>query len=233
MYCTVEDMRNLLPEKITIGDQNIGTPSPGRPQTLRDSLTPELAQTYIDYAQQFVDARLRPFYVCPLRRIKSFEVDVTVDIIRGQHVNVVLYNASPIVRGNIVRLQSKTEMETCTVEATIDDNTIRLASVVNNYQFSETTLSTVEFPDPIPTVAARFAVSFMIDRLFVAEQSPDISNYSKTQRNLARDSLQDILTGQAFLFGQEITGRRFVRGTLLDAYNSPSKQQEKGEDKES
>jgi hypothetical protein len=123
-------------------------------------------------------------------------------------------------------------MELCAVEDIVSDTVLRLATVANNYRAESTLVSLLAFPDPIPTVAARFAVSYMIDRLFVAEQSPDISNYAKSQRNLARDSLEDILTGAAFLFGQELTGRRFVRGSLFDAYANPSKRAERGEDKE-
>jgi len=70
-----------------------------------------------------------------------------------------------------------------------------------------------------------------LDRLFVAEQSPDVSQYGKSQRNMARNSMDDILTGEVLLFGQEHTGRRFVRGSVLDAYNSPAEIQ-KGEEKE-
>ncbi len=29
MYCTIEDFKKLLPKPISMGDQNIGTPSPG------------------------------------------------------------------------------------------------------------------------------------------------------------------------------------------------------------
>ena len=38
MYCSVEDFRRLLPSTITLGDQNIGTPSPGTPVTKRDKI---------------------------------------------------------------------------------------------------------------------------------------------------------------------------------------------------
>jgi hypothetical protein len=70
-----------------------------------------------------------------------------------------------------------------------------------------------------------------LDRLFVSQQSPDVSNYGRTQRNIARDSIDDILSGEVLLFGQEHTGRRFVRGSLFDAYDSPAEVQ-KGQEKE-
>jgi len=69
------------------------------------------------------------------------------------------------------------------------------------------------------------ACAILLDRLFSAEQSPDVSTYGKTQRNLARDEIDDILSGEIFLFGQEHTGRRFVRGSLFDAFSNPAEVQ--------
>ena len=65
MYCTVDDLRRILPEKVAIGDDNIGTPSPGRTATKRSNISPAEAKQYIQYAQQYIDGRLRPYYSCP------------------------------------------------------------------------------------------------------------------------------------------------------------------------
>jgi len=67
MYCTINDVEIILPSPITVGDQNIGTPSPGRPTATanKDKLTPAEVIRYIRFAEQEIDARLRPYYVCP------------------------------------------------------------------------------------------------------------------------------------------------------------------------
>jgi hypothetical protein len=72
----------------------------------------------------------------------------------------------------------------------------------------------------------------LLDRIFVSEQSPDVSNYGRTQRNLAKIGLDGIMTGEILLFGQEHTGRRFVRGSLFNAYGSPA-EVNKGDESES
>jgi hypothetical protein len=87
-YCSVDDMQRILPEKVTIGDVNIGTPTPGRPSTKRSNITPDEARHYISYASQYIDSCLRPFYLCPLRRIKSFESELEGTITPGTNVTV-------------------------------------------------------------------------------------------------------------------------------------------------
>jgi len=236
-YATVDDVKRILPEKVSIGDQNIGTPVPGRTGaqgSKRSNISPEEAKKYILYAQQYIDGRLRPYYECPLRRIKSFETEMLNDISPGESVKVILHDTGSFIRGDIVRLQNKQITETATVESVRDDNLteLNLVSVQNSYATADdSTLSILEYPDPIPIVAARFACSFILDRLFVAEQAPDVSSYGKTQRNLARNAVDDILSGEVLLFGQEHTGRRFLRGSLLDRFDSPALVQ-KGEEKE-
>jgi hypothetical protein len=129
-------------------------------------------------------------------------------------------------------------METCKVSSTsMDDSNLTqvvLDRVVNNYLTADNTrISVLEYPDPIPLVTAQMSCSFILDRLFVSEQSPDVSQYSKNQRNLARAQIENILSGEVLLFGQEHTGKRFVRISLLDTFKSPALEQlQKGIEKE-
>lgn len=232
MYCTVTDMQNLLPEKISIGDQNIGTPIPGRPGPQRSSLTPNQAREFIGYAQQHIDGRLRPFYVCPLRRAKSFETSILANVNRGTGVNIVVYDSGPFIYKGSVRVQDNQNMEIAEVLEVVNDTTIKVSSLQYSYSSHDSLVSVLEYPDPVPIITARFAVSFYIDKLFVSEQSPDVSTYGTNQRNMANGQLGDILSGQVLLFGQDRTGRRFVRGELFDSYSSPSEKVDKSEDKE-
>jgi len=233
-YWTVDDLKRILPEKVQIGSQNIGVPSPGRGNqgSTRSNISPQEAEYYIEYASSYLDGRLRPFYSCPLRRTKSYETEVLTDITAGTNVTVTVHDSGSFIRGALVRIQDLTTMETATVVDAPTLTTIRLATVVNDYLSSNNTrISVVEYPDPVPLVTAQMACAFILDRLFVAEQSPDVSAYSKNQRNLARGQIENILSGEVFLFGQEMTGRRFVRGSLFDAYKSPAEIQ-KGVEKE-
>ena len=229
MYCTVDDMRRVLPEKITIGDTNIGTPVPGRQGSKRSNITPEEAQYYIGYAQQYIDSRLRPYYVCPLRRIVSFDSELDSSVLTGTSVNVTVRDSNNFAIGQIVRLKDKSKYKNVTITEVVDSRNFVVDTVTADYL--EGTVSIVEFPDPIPLITARMACSYVLDRLFSAEQSPDVSQYGKTQRNLARNAVDDLLHGEILLFGQEHTGYRFVRGSVYNAYASPADVQ-RGEERE-
>lgn len=229
MYCTVDDMRKVLPEKVSIGDANLGTPSPGRQGSKRSNITPDEAQIYIGYAQQYVDSRLRPYYVSPLRRIISFESELDAAVLMGSDVNITVRDSNNFGLGQVVRLKDKSKYENVTITEIVDSKNFIVDTVVENYL--EGSVSILEFPDPIPLITARMACSYVLDRLFSAEQSPDVSQYGKTQRNLARNAVDDILHGEILLFGQEHTGYRFVRGSVLNAYKSPAEVQ-RGEEKE-
>lgn len=234
-YCTVSDLQNILPEKVTIGDQNIGTPSPGRPLSSgtsnRSNISTSQAQYFIEYAQQYVDSKLRNTYVCPLRRTKSWEGDISANITAGTNVTIAVRDSGPFNLGALVRLQDKNNYENATIAEVTSLTAIKLVTVVNNYSYLDTKISILEYPDPIPIITARYACAIILDKLFNAEQAPDVSNYGKTQRNIARDAIDGILMGEILLFGQEHTGRRFIRGSLMDAYKSPA-EISKGQEKE-
>lgn len=218
-YCTVQDVQRVLPEKVQIGDKNIGTPVPGRPAS-RSNFSPSDVQYFIDYAQQHVDSRLRNQYVCPLRRIKSFETGLEENVSAGSNVTVTVHDSGPFLMGTLVRLQDKCGMETATVTDVPSLTTVTLDSVQAPYEADGGRISILEYPDPIPIITARLACSYLLDKLFVAEQAPDVSNYGKTMRNMANAAIDDVMTGELLLFGQEYTGWRFMRGTLQSAYRS-------------
>jgi len=228
-YCTVEDMRRVLPEKVSIGDRNIGTPVPGRQGSTRSNISPEEAIQYIRFAQQYVDGRLRPFYSCPLRKIISYEVPLDSAVIGGTSVTITVRDSGNFALGQHVRIKDKSQYEYATITDVSSATMFTVDSVTGTYP--EGLVSILEFPDPIPLITARMASSYVLDRLFSSEQSPDVSQYGKTQRNLARNAVDDILAGEILLFGQEHTGRRFIRGSLFDAYKSPADIQ-RGEERE-
>ena len=218
MYCTVEDMRLLLPEPISIGDNNIGTPSPGRPSTDGKSvITTEEAIRYIRMAEQEIDGRLRPVYVIPLRRIKSFETETYNDILPGTSVEVRVNDTGVFSQGQMIRLQTSDAMETDEIESIKNLTTLVIQSVKNTYPNYASKISILEFPDPVPFITARLAVSYAFDQLFSADQAPNMSEYGKEQRRLAINSFDSVMSGAILLFGQDHTGRRFVRNSVFDS----------------
>lgn len=233
-YCSYPAVQAVLPENVRIGDSNIGTPSPGRPGVGggRSNITPTEAQHYIALGEQYIDSRLKPFYLTPLRRIKMNETEVLSDITHGPNVTIVVNDSGVFTTGDLVRLQDNNSMETCNIVATPTLTTMVLDNVRHHYYSSNNlTVSILCFPDPIPLVCARMAASFILDRLYTSSNDPEISKYSANQRNQGSGAIDDVLRGVVALFGQEMTGRRFLRGSLLDKFSSPADVQ-KGEEKE-
>jgi hypothetical protein len=245
MYATIEQLKLLLPANITIGDTNLGTPYspsnlaypgmpapiPGVPQN-KDKLTVTQAKKYIHTAAQEIDSRLRPYYLVPLRRVKTFETKITQDISSGANVSVFVHDTGPFSQFDTVRVQDSYNTELVQISSIPSINQMILVNLQNSYEAGTYSLiSIVEYPDPVPIICARLAVSYIYDELFAAEQSPSASQYGIEQRKLAFAGIDGMLDGTIKLFGQEHTGRRFIRGSLFDAYKSPVKDFSYGRDK--
>lgn len=224
MYCTLNDVIALLPATVTIGTRNLGTPTIGAQVMQKNQITPDDMTNFIRYATQEVDSRLRPFYLCPLRRIKLFETEITNSVLPGTNISVRVHDSGMFAKGMMVRLQDRFYYESAIVSDVPDLNTVVIQSVASPYSQYNGVISILQFPDPIPLMTARMALSYGFDKLFAAEQSPDVSNYGVAQRTLAMNAMDNILAGSIMLTGQEWTGRRFIRMPLLDAFSSPVKE---------
>ena len=234
MYCSISDVQKLLPPSITIGDLNLGTPSPGTQPAKRSSMTNAQVTYFITKAQDEINARLMAFYLCPLRRIKIFETAILNNLQKGSSVSIVVHDSNPFSVGDAVRIQNQDIMETANVTSVTNSTTFVIDTLTNSYSQADNSLvSVLEFPDPIPLVTARLAVAIGFDELFVADQAPNVSSYGNTQRLLALNALDAIIDGTIKLAGQEHTGRRFIRGSLFDAWKNPVKDPQFGREKPS
>jgi hypothetical protein len=231
-YCTIQFMKALLPKTITIGDTNITTPVLNAPVS-SNSIDTRTAQFYINFATQEIDSRLSTVYVVPLKRIKTAEVLLTTDCQKGS-VTVKVADNGPFVAGVLVRIGDLLRSEVNEVKLLPDNeydtNTVTLMNGVSrNFTLAaQSILSVVAYPDPVPLVCARLAVATVIDRLFVAEQDPDVSNYGKSLRTLASNDLDEVMAGGMRLNGQDFVGRRFVRTSLRDTMNTSAEVQRGG-----
>jgi hypothetical protein len=221
MYCTIEDIRVLLPYNVTIGDTNIGTPSPGQPTTKRDKLTPQEVTKFIRFAQQEIDSRLKPMYVTPLRRIKDYETEILNNVSSGSNVMISVNDSGAFATGQLVRIQKTHGYEQTVVTNVPDLKRLEVSILASDYD-ADSTVSILEFPDPIPLICARLAVSYAFDQLFIAEQAPDVSQYGINQRKLAMNSMDSILSGTAILVGQDHVTKRFARMSVFDSYKTPT-----------
>jgi len=231
-YCTVNFMRALLPKQITIGTQNVTTPTINAPSTTA-TIDTRTAQLFINFASQEIDARLSTIYVVPLKRVKVHEEDLTSDCRQGDKRVYVADNGA-FRAGCLVRIgddagSEVNEVDVLPEDATTISEVALLKAVGRNFtRGANSILSLVAFPDPIPVACARMAVAAIIDKQFVAEQNPDVSEYGKRQRTLAAAALDEVMAGTIRLNGQEFVGRRFVRTQLRDTMSVSTEVQRGG-----
>ncbi len=234
MYATIQNFIDLLPSSVKVGDNNPGVPTPGSPATKQASFNQNQVIRFIKMAQQEIDSRLLAFYQVPLRRTKIFETEIVSDAPAGTNVNVRVHDSSVFSKYDVIRFQNRDITEVSTIYDIPDMETLTVTSLKNTFLQADSALvSMLKFPDPIPLIAARLAVSFGFDELYTGDQAPNVSTYGTTQRQLANNAMDGILDGTIKLFGQELTGRRFIRGQLFDAYRNPVKDFQFGREKPS
>jgi hypothetical protein len=231
-YCTVNFMRALLPKVITIGDNNVTSPVLNKPGTAA-TIDIRTAQLFINFASQEIDSRLSTIYLVPLKRIKVHEESITSDCQAGSKIVYISDNGA-YKAGSLVRLGDVDGSEINEVDVLPEDaSSLNQVALVNktgrNFTRGKSSiLSLVAVPDPIPLICARMAVAAIIDKQFISEQNPDVSNYGKSQRTLAATDLDEIVAGAIRLNGQDFVGRRFVRMTLRDTHNTSAEIQRGG-----
>jgi len=228
-YASLEDMRAMLPENVTIGNVTAINVSNAR----RSTISTDVAYRYLTYASQTIDSRLSTLYLTPLSRVVEAKSPIISNMLPSS-TDVMVDDIMPFRPGACVRL-SDTNGEEISYIASIpeefDDtcnvNHLQLRTPTRNAydSGSDATIEMIVYPDPVTPMTARLAVSLMFDKLFTADGSPDVSSYGKSLRNMARESLDAILTGQTRLKGQEFIGRRFVRQTLFDGFKIPGENQ--------
>lgn len=237
-YCTIDDVKRLLPKSLAIGDNTLAGQEVIQQQGKAYDISTETASRYINFASQYIDSRLRTVYSMPLRRIKTVEQDLPKEIRSGsQEISVT--DGTAFTQGTLVRIGDDSGSALYSVKKTYDEplkiNNIELERKADRgYPMSANPkISIVEYPDPIPLLCARYAVSMMIDKIFVADQSPNETSFGKLQRSLASTDIDDIVTGIIKLQGQDHTGYRFSRLSMRDAWASPAHEPQVGRGKES
>jgi len=146
-YCTVDDVRNIVPKNIIIGTNVLR----GGANVLETQV-----DFWIDESGGIIDAYLASFYRTPFMTYKEPD-----------------WSQTPVT-------------------------------------FTE------RYPHPLVLINARLAAANIFDRIIMANQEPNVSEWGKNQRALAFDDLKEIQTGLVQLRGQIKTGMRFVRRELLD-----------------
>jgi len=228
-YASLDDLRTILPKNITIGNVTAYSPNQANPSTI----SVDTANRFLYYASQYVDSRLTPYYLTPLKQIVEARRPIISNMLPGSN-DVMVEDVLPFMGGMGVRLKDDNGEELNTIREVAENfdegdgprpnrrHISLLYQTTNAYDSgSHARLEILSYPHPVTPMTAKFAVSFMYDKIFSADAAPDLSNFGKTMRNSAKEDLNAILTGQARLRGQEFVGRRFVRQQLFDGFKSP------------
>ena len=231
-YATVLFLNTMMPRSVSIGDNNITSPNIEVPKT--DTIPTKTAQRYVNFATQYIDSRLRALYVCPLKRIKALEQNLVSNILGGTNY-LMVEDSGSFNLDSLVRVTDDIGSELYTVNTIYDNDLSKIGitpSTTRNYNLTvNPVVNLIEYPDPIPVICAQIAIGMMFDKIFSAEQSPDVSSFGKTQRTAASNAIDDILQGVIRLEGQEQTARRFHRLSLRDTMSTTTEIQH-GRDKE-
>ena len=229
-YCTIETVKEILTKNITIGDTKVLDPVD---QQKPDTFATKTAGKFINLASQYIDSRLSTIYLTPLQRIKTHEEALLQDMANNTSLLQIADNG-PYTVGSFVRLTDQNGTFLFTVSEVCDDpgsiGQVELLPKANRtWAASNTTVSIVAYPDPIPDTCARLAVSMLMEKEYVAQQAPDVSNYGTELRKHVANVIDKILTGAIRLQGQEHTGRRFQRITLRDTWSTTADVTQGGE----
>jgi hypothetical protein len=224
-YASLEDLRSILPENVTIGNITSINVTSAR----RSTISTEVAVRNLSFATQYVDSRLSALYLTPLTRVVEARSPIIANMLPSS-TDVMVDDIVKFRIGACVRLkdtngdeisQIKDVPEQFDGECNINHLTL-IAPTRNAYDpGSEAIVEMMIYPDPISSITARVAVGIMFDKLFTTDGSPDVSNYGKTMRNLARDDIDSILIGVTRLKGQQFIGKRFARQQLFDTFKAP------------
>jgi len=139
--------------------------------------------------------------------------------------------AGVLVPGDIIVLSDGLSQETHSVGEIVNDFTIETVDeVLYTYAASSTRVLRIRYPDPIPLISAQLTAANIYDKYFASQANPNVSDFGKTMRNIATNSLNNVLNGRTILHGQMRVGNRFFNSNLQDRYNLPSAEQDSTRD---
>lgn len=225
-YCSIQTLKELLPKSVTIGSTSLVNETTTQKAA---TISTQTAGKFINLASQYIDSRLSTVYMTPVHRIKIWEETLVENFTVGSQTLKVTDNG-PFDVGVFVRVSDGTTTTLFSVDEVYDApanrREVKVTPVTpNTFQAGVAIVSIVEYPSPMSDMCARLAVSMIIDKEFVAQQAPDVSNYGKSMRTMAANALDKILTGAIRLDGQEFVSRRFVTTALRDTWNSSAEVQ--------
>lgn len=195
-------------------------------------ITDNILNEHIRNADMVINGALNEMYKTPLKEYADLELALASNI--DEYNNDIIISsaqAGVLVPGDILVLTDGVSQETHSVMSIINDYTIETDDeVAYVYSADSARILRIRYPDPIPLISARLTSANIYDKYFAAQSNTQQSEFGKTMRTLATQSLNNILNGRTVLHGQMRVGNRFFNSTLKDRYHLPNAEQDASRD---
>ncbi len=175
---------------------------------------------YLQVGDQTIDGIVSQMYQMPLQKCINGQWDLDAPINEYNQL-VEISDAVNIVRGDeiMIRDDDTGVEEQHIVNSVVDQNTITTVSpILSDFEGENTRVFRLQFPPPISEISARLATSYIYDKYFSAQNSPNISDYGLEMRKNATGKLNDILNGRIILRCQRRIGDMWGNPYLDDTY---------------
>ena len=175
---------------------------------------------YISLGDSEINGTLSQQYHTPFNLVVLGEWDLDSDISEyNQQVETSLTNS--LVPGDqiIIRNTVTGEEEDHVVSELIDYHSATVLYPISDFSAANTIVKRIQYPPPLNQISARLAASFIYDKYFAAQNSPNISDYGKEMRNWAMGQLNNILNGRVTLRRQLRIGDRYGDPYCDDIYS--------------
>lgn len=240
-YATILEVEQIIGQALTSARPD----TPGERFNLleightRDSnrIPDDIVNYYISLGDNQIDGILSQQYYTPLKLIVLGQWSLDSDI-SEYNQQIETSEANSLVPGDQVLIKNMVTgyEESHFVSGIVDYHTVTSLDPMSNFDASNSVVKRILYPPPINQISARYAASFIYDKYFTAQNSPNISDYGKEMRNVAMGQLNDILNGKVILRNQLRIGDRFgnpwldssyAHRTPVDGYNTSDRDMSK------
>lgn len=183
-------------------------------------ISDDLVEFFISSADTQINGILSQMYMTPLKKCSDGQWDLDADINEYNQI-VEITDATSLVSSNevVIRNEDTGEEETHIVNQVIDQHSFTTVSpITTTFEGDNIRVTRVQFPPPISQISARMAASFIYDKYFSAQNSPNVSDYGKEMRKISTGYLNDILNGRTILRCQRRIGDMFGNPWLSSSY---------------
>ncbi|KKM19048.1 hypothetical protein LCGC14_1659580 [marine sediment metagenome] len=191
----------------------------------------EIVERYIVLADSAIDGVISQMYYTPLKECASGQWELDADI-NEYNQFVEISDTGNLIKGEkiVIRDDNTGDEEFHFILSIEDQYSFRTVDPIETvFTASEDTrVIRIKYPPPINNISARLTASYIYDKYFAAQASPNISDYGKAMRDVANGDLNDILNGRTILYCQRRRGDRMGNPWLSDTYHHQNRGYETG-----